>query len=64
MQVGREVLSIDQKAASEVFESSTPPPDAVAQTIDGNGYEWISSDDGRNWYRPHGSNGTWIELMN
>ena len=60
----RAVLSTKQKVVPEVFEFNTPSPDAVAQTIDDDGYEWISSDDGRNWYRPQGSNGTWIELLN
>ena len=44
--------------------SSTTSPDisAVAQITDQHGYEWITTTDGKDWYRTQGSNDDWIEF--
>lgn len=46
----------------ENFDSNVPSPYAVAQKTDAHGYEWITSGDGKNWYRKQGSNGKWTEF--
>ena len=30
---------------------------------DGNGYEWYTSEDGKNWYRTQGSSTDWFEFV-
>ena len=31
---------------------------------DENGYEWITAEDGKNWYRAQGSKDDWVEFSN
>jgi hypothetical protein len=40
-----------------------PDIDAVGNT-DENGYEWITAEDGKNWYRTQGTKDDWIEFSN
>lgn len=44
-------------------ESSVPDKDAIGNPDD-DGYEWVNSEDGRNWYRTQGSSEDWIEFSN
>jgi len=45
-------------------ESNLKPETGTVGTPDGNGFEWINSEDGKNWYRAHGSSDDWIEFSN
>jgi len=53
----------------EVFsQQNTPingsPEIAAIGNPDSDGYEWITTNDGRNWYRNQGSSDEWIEFSN
>ena len=53
-------------ASAPAPAAASGPPDASveAQKTDENGYEWYTSDDGKNWYRTQGSNEEWVEFSN
>jgi ligand-binding sensor domain-containing protein len=44
--------------------ANSPAISAVAQNTDEHGYEWITTADGKNWYRTQGSNDEWVEFSN
>ena len=44
--------------------SSQPSPSTPAEQVDEKGYEWITSEDGKNWYRAQGSTDDWVEFSN
>ena len=47
-----------------VPEISTIPPIDAEGIQDDNGYEWTSTQDGKDWYRMSGSSDEWIEFSN
>ena len=47
-----------------VSPAISPDKSAVAQITDQHGYEWITTADGKDWYRTQGSNDDWIEFSN
>ena len=49
---------------AESKSQTTGSDQFVAQFTDENGYEWYTSDDGKNWYRKQGSTDEWIEFSN
>ena len=61
-----------QERPSEIAQPSPQPkPTAVSPyvphidsngTVDANGYEWIESPDGTNWYRIHGTKNEWSKF--
>ena len=46
------------------LEKNFPSVEDVAQRFDENGYEWIATQDGTNFYRPIGSQADWTEWKN
>ena len=45
-------------------ELNLKPDINAAGNPDENGYEWVNSEDGKNWYRTQGSKNDWIEFSN
>ena len=43
-------------------ESSGPSISTSAEQFDGNGYEWLTHDDGSKWYRVAKSESEWIKF--
>lgn len=43
--------------------NSRPEKDAVGK-LDSDGFEWVNSGDGKNWYRTQGSSEDWVEFSN
>tara|TARA_B100001758_G_C18149152_1_gene473097 strand:- start:117 stop:536 length:420 start_codon:yes stop_codon:yes gene_type:complete len=56
-----EIPSQNQVSGSEINDK--PNTDAIGNP-DGNGYEWINTENGKNWYRTQGSKDDWIEFSN
>ena len=56
-----EIPSQNQVSSSEINDK--PNTDAIGNP-DGNGYEWINTENGKNWYRTQGSKDDWIEFSN
>ena len=52
------------KMGAESKSQTTGSDQFVAQFTDENGYEWYTSNDGKNWYRKQGSTDEWIEFSN
>ena len=57
----QEEMNQNEKQVPEI--SLKPDINAVGNP-DEKGYEWITSEDGRNWYRTQGSNEEWAEFSN
>lgn len=56
-----EIPSQNEVSGSEINDK--PNTDAIGNP-DGNGYEWINTENGKNWYRTQGSKDDWIEFSN
>ena len=50
-----------QQSTSSAISSYVPHIDSNG-TVDANGYEWIESPDGTNWYRIHGTKNEWTKF--
>tara|TARA_Y100001958_G_C21240813_1_gene568465 strand:+ start:145 stop:3567 length:3423 start_codon:yes stop_codon:yes gene_type:complete len=48
----------------QVPEINLKPDIAAVGNPDEKGYEWITSEDGKNWYRTQGSKDDWVEFSN
>ena len=48
----------------QVPEINLKPDIDTVGNPDEKGYEWIMSEDGKNWYRPQGSKDDWVEFSN
>ena len=73
----RKILSESEHVSRSQKESNTPQKNPVHETEneykpttndvgspDDEGYEWITSGDGRNWYRTLGTTEEWVEYSN
>ena len=60
-QLVQEEMNQNEKEVPEI--NLKPDIDAVGNP-DENGYEWITSEDGKNWYRTQGSKDDWVEFSN
>ena len=60
-QLVQEEMNLNEKQVPEI--NLKPDIDAVGNP-DEKGYEWISSEDGKNWYRTQGSKDDWVEFSN
>ena len=60
-QLVQEEMNQNEKDVPEI--NLKPDIDAVGNP-DEKGYEWISSEDGKNWYRAQGSKDDWVEFSN
>ena len=53
----------NDKAIPVIQNSSSHPSSSTpAEQVDGNGYEWITHDDGSQWYRVAKSRSEWIKF--
>ena len=48
--------------SATAVSAGPPDPTVKAQKTDENGYEWYTSEDGKNWYRKLGSTEEWVEF--
>ena len=60
-QLVQEEMNQNEKEVPEI--NLKPDIDAVGNP-DEKGYEWITSEDGKNWYRAQGSKDDWVEFSN
>ena len=60
-QLVQDEMNQNEKEVPEI--NLKPDIDAVGNP-DENGYEWITSEDGKNWYRTQGSKDDWVEFSN
>ena len=58
-QLVQEEMNQNEKQVPEI--NLKPDIDAVGSP-DENGYEWITSEDGKNWYRAQGTKDDWVEF--
>ena len=54
---------VEMMSVLDSLEKMKPEIDAVGNP-DERGYEWITSEDGKNWYRTQGSKDDWVEFSN
>ena len=55
---GKELPPIEAKLET----TSTPARDISADSTDDEGYEWLKTDDGIDWYRASGSGDEWTKF--
>jgi len=53
-----------QAAQAVAVSTNVPTAETAAQRSDENGYEWFTTDDGTNFYRPVGSADDWVKFEN
>ena len=54
----KELPPIEAKSETQ----STPSKDTPATSTDNEGYEWLKTDDGTDWYRTAGSGDEWAKF--
>ena len=57
-QEAKELPPIEAKSETQ----STPSKDTPARSTDDDGYEWLKTDDGIDWYRAVGSGDEWAKF--
>jgi hypothetical protein len=60
-QLVQEEMNQNEKQIPEI---NLKPDINTVGNPDENGYEWITSEDGKNWYRTQGSKDDWVEFSN
>ena len=50
-----------EQASEESPDMNTPTADMPATSQDGEGYEWLQTPDGANWYRLQDSGSEWTK---
>ena len=60
-QLVQEEMNQNEKQVPEI---NLKPDIAAVGNPDEKGYEWITSEDGKNWYRAQGSKDDWVEFSN